>query len=128
MYPGAGDRSRAALLLVHPIKLDARPVRASSVNAMQQQRRSLILADLTAVIASCRNLCIPRRLINKLPLITASVPSFLILFFVRILSDSSFRSTPSHRVIQERVDSAASALEYTISYGICFSRRCRSKP
>ncbi|KAJ1383599.1 hypothetical protein SESBI_43245 [Sesbania bispinosa] len=44
-----------------------------SVKAMQQQRRRLILADLTVEIASSRNLCSVRRLKQQLPLITAKL-------------------------------------------------------
>lgn len=91
------------------MKSGARPASASSVKTMQQQSKSLILIDPAAVIASCRNLCNPRRLVKRLPLITASVASSLL----ESINSETSRSSRKTRLqtIQERRDRAVSAIE-----------------
>ncbi|WVY91458.1 hypothetical protein V8G54_036972 [Vigna mungo] len=59
--------------LFHTTKEEALVEKARSVRATQQQRRSLILTDLTVEIASRRNRCSVRRFQpQQLPLITAA--------------------------------------------------------
>lgn len=60
--------------MFHETKEDALVEKARSVKATQQQRRSLILEDLTVEIARRRNRCSVRRFSQQqLPLITAAM-------------------------------------------------------
>lgn len=69
-----GKRRRGEARLLETMTVEAVVARAMSVNAMQQQSRRLILTDLTAEIASRRNLCSVRRFKQRqLPLITAKL-------------------------------------------------------
>ena len=60
-------------MLIHRTKEEALVENARSVKATQQQRRSLILSDLTVEIASRRKRCSVRRFHQQLPLMTAAM-------------------------------------------------------
>ena len=84
------------------MKDEALLVSTITVNAMQQQSRSLILTDLTAENASCRNRCSLRRWNQQLPLIIAAAAVAGFLYF-RFLEWESCRPIRSLRVRLTRI-------------------------